>query len=289
MRSKLEYLTFVGIGFFLRLLGIKNARRFSIGIALFFFYLLPIRKKTTIENLKLAFPTYSGNQINKAAFNAYKSFAITLTEILILPFLSKKIIESQVSYENLDLLLKKHKEGRGVILLSAHYGNWEIGALALGSATGIPLSVIYQPLRNPYVTNFINKMRTRWNNKAVQLGVSLREIYSTLNEKNIVAIVADQRGKPDGLKVNFFNRETAVRNGYAALSEKLKIPILMGLVTRQKDYTYKIELTELNMENFSSDAKMREKELVQRYFNFLEANIKDDPGQWLWMHKIWKY
>jgi KDO2-lipid IV(A) lauroyltransferase len=178
---------------------------------------------------------------------------------------------------------------KGVILLSAHFGNWEYVAASASLQVDLPFHVVVKPQRNPYVTNWLNKMRTKWNNKVISLGISIREIYKNLKEKNLIAMVADQRGPYEGIRVNFFGIKTAVYSGTAALALKTKAPIIYGITVRQPDYSYNVVLEEISMENLPENEEDRIIELSQRHTSYLEKFIRQYPEQWLWMHKRWKY
>ena len=271
------------------MLGLNLSRRFSFLIAVLFYYVIPIRKKTVLENLHNAFPDYNEKKIKSIAFGSYKSFAIALAEILYIPAMSREDIKKQVDCNNLELISEKYEENNGVILLSAHFGNWEFMATSLAAQLNIPISVVIKPQRNPYVTNWMNKARTKWNNEIVPLGISIRQTYQTLIDKKVVAMVADQRGPEESIKINFFGRELTVLTGPAVLSLKTGAPVLYGISVRQDDYSYKSVMTEISKENLPESNEEKIKELSQRHMSYLEGFIRKYPEQWLWMHKRWKH
>jgi len=289
MKNKIEYLLFLGWGFLIRLLGLSLSRKLSFIPAALFFYIIPIRKKTTLDNLAMAFPEYSKKKIFRIAFASYRNFIITLSEILYLPKMDSSEIENAVKYSNVELIKKKYCENKGVILLSAHFGNWEYVAISASIQLGIPFHVIIKPQRNPYITEWLNKARTKWLNKVVPLGVSIRNIYLELKGKNIVAMVADQRGPLDGIRVPFFGRMASVYAGPAMLALKTKAPLLYGIGVRQPDYSYLAEIYEINTENLPERNEEKVIEISQRHTAYLERFIRQHPEQWLWMHKRWKY
>jgi Kdo2-lipid IVA lauroyltransferase/acyltransferase len=289
MKNKLEYILFLSLSFITKLFGLRLSRKFSKIIAGIFYYIIPIRKKTVISNLKKAFPELPSKKIRRIAYGSYKSFAIALIEILYLPYMEEEEAERNSNFLNLDLVEEKYQEKRGVILLSAHLGNWELNAASLGAQLNIPISIIVKPQRNPYVNKWLNDVRTRWNNKVVPLGSSIRQVYKELMDKNIVALIADQRGPADGIRVNFFGIKTAVYPGPAMLALKTNAPILYGIAVRQPDYTYKIVFKEISSENLPENNEDKIIELSQRHTSYLESVIRDNPEQWLWMHKRWKY
>ena len=289
MKNTIEYILFVGLSYFTRLIGLNLSRKFSFFIAFLFYYFIPIRKKTVFENLTNAFPEYSREKIKKIAFGSYRSFSIALVEILYMPFMTKEKMEKMVECSNPDLIIKKFNEQKGVILLSAHYGNWEYIAASVGLQVGIPLKVVIKPQRNPFVTKWLNKVRTRWKNEVVSLGISIRQVYKELKEKNIVAMVADQRGPAEGLRVNFFGRKVSIYPGPAIMSLKTNAPIIYGINVRHHGYKYKTYLYEIDKNNLPENEEEKIIELSQRHASYLEKIIRENPEQWLWMHKLWKY
>ena len=206
-----------------------------------------------------------------------------------IPALSKEEIINILPITNADLISKKYSEGKGVILLSAHFGNWEYIAASVSARINIPFHVVVKQQRNPYVDSWMNKARTRWINDIIPLGISIRQIYKELKNKNILAMVADQRGPQEGIRVNFFGISTAVFSGPALLAVKTGAPLIYGLTIRQQDYSYKVILEEIDLSNLPENEEEKIIEISQRHTSFLEKYIRQYPEQWLWMHKRWKY
>jgi KDO2-lipid IV(A) lauroyltransferase len=166
MKNKFEYIAFVSFSFIFRILGLNLSRRVVAPLlASIFFYLIPIRKKVVLENLHIAFPENDFDSNNKLAFKIYLSFAITLVEIMSLSFLDISRLLEAVDCSNPELIVDKFNEGKGVILLSSHFGNWEFGAISVALQTELPFSVVVKPLRNPLVFKWMNKGRTKFGRK----------------------------------------------------------------------------------------------------------------------------
>lgn len=289
MTDKIEYFIFVLFSYLFKVTGLKTARKISTLLALIFFYIIPIRKDTTIENLSNAFPGYSKNKIKKIALGSYKSFAIALIEILYIPWMTEEEVKNAVRCSNLEFVKEKYEMGKGLLLISAHFGNWEYMAISMGAQLNVPLYVVVKPQSNAYVTKWLDNMRIMWGNKIVPLGISIRQIYKELKDKNIIAMVADQRGPAEGIRVNFFGRRTSIYPGPAILALKTNSPILYGISIRQPDYSYKTEFYEISTENLPEKDEDRVIELNQRMFDYLESYVSKYPEQWLWQHKRWKY
>ena len=242
-----------------------------------------------MENLTYSFPDFDKRKIRQVAFRCYKSIAITLVELLAIPWLKKDEMEKMVKCENPELIVNYYNQGKGVILLSAHFGNWEYIALSVSLQIGIPFCVVIKPQRNPYVTKWLEEARTKWINKVVQSGVSVRTVYKVLLDKNIVAMVADQRGPSDGPRLDFMGRPASFFAGPAVLALKTGAPMLYSIPVRQKDYTYKARVFEVSKDNLPESEEEKIKEITRRHKEYLESFIREYPEQWFWMHKRWKY
>ena len=289
MKNRIEYILFIFFSRCFKFFGLNLSRKFASILAFTFFYLIPIRKKVVLKNLHIAFPENDIVTNKKLAYKIYLSFAITLVEILYLPYMSKNNIALAVECSNPELIIEKYNEGKGVILLSSHFGNWEFIAISVAIQLQLPFSVIVKPLRNPLVFDWMNKSRTRFGNEVVQLGISIRKTYQTLKEKKIVAMVADQRGPAEGVKVNFFKKNVAVYTGPAVLAIKTGAPLICGIPIRDKNYKYKTTLVEISVDNLPENYDEKVIELSQRYISYLEKVIREIPEQWLWMHNRWKH
>lgn len=289
MKNRIEYILFILFSLCFRLLGLNLSRKFAAILAFVFFYLIPIRKKVVFNNLKIAFPENDYRTNKKLAFKIYLSFAITLVEIMYLPYMKKEKLINAVKCSNPELIVEKFKEGKGVILLSSHYGNWEFGAISVAIQVQLPFSVIVKPLRNPLVYEWMNNARTKFGNEVVPLGISIRKTYQTLKEKKIVAMVADQRGPREGVMVDFFGKKVSVYTGPAALALKTGAPLICGIAVRDKDYKYKMVFVEISQHNLPDGEEEKILEISRRYTSYLERVIRGNPEQWLWMHNRWKH
>ncbi|HMN16669.1 MAG: lysophospholipid acyltransferase family protein [Ignavibacteriota bacterium] len=289
MKNRIEYILFLALSYLCRLIGLKMSHKTAKILAYLFFYFIPIRKDVVIDNLTKAFPDKSEKEIRTIAFNTFHSFLITLVEILYLPWTTEEQLNDIVKFFNLDIFEKRYLENNGLIVLSAHFGNWEYCAIAGGLITQRKFSVIVKPQRNPLVNDWLNKVRTKWNNEVVTLGVSIRNVFAVLMKKEIVAMVADQRGPEESIKLDFFGRKTSVYTGPAVLSLKMNTPLIIGIAVRQPDFRYKIVLEEISRDNLPENYEEKIIELSKRMIEYLESYIRKYPEQWFWMHRRWKH
>jgi KDO2-lipid IV(A) lauroyltransferase len=289
LKNILEYIPFLFLDKIVAIVGLNLSRKLSVILAFVFFYVIPIRKRVVFSNLRKAFPEFDEKKVKEVAFGCYKSILTSFFEILYMQKMSRTEIINMLSVDNADLITKNYKEGKGVILLSAHFGNWELIATSVSTRINIPFHVVVKHQRNPYVDRKINSMRVKWGNEIVSLGISIRNIYKELKNKNLVAMVADQRGSADGLRIKFFGIETAIYPGPAMLAVKTGAPLIYGITIRQPDFSYKVILEKISLEKLPNNEEEKVKEISQRLASFLEKYVRQHPEQWLWMHNIWKY
>lgn len=288
MKNLIEYILFRAIGFIIRIIGLKGTRAFAKVLALFLFYIIPIRKSVVINNLKIAFPEKSDSEIYKIAKLNYISFATTFAELLFIPSLTKEKVLKLNSIDNEESLIKTMTQSKRTILMTAHFGNWEIGSLIISSLLNKNFAVMFKPQRNNYVNDYINRLRENFGNTTIPTGLGIKEIYKILLSGGIIGAVADQRGHPDGLRVNFFNRSTAIFTGAFTMAIKSNALILFALLIRKPDGNYRLVH---HVIDYDSSKNLEENVAFtsQKYFELLEHYIRQNPEQWFWMHKIWKY
>lgn len=287
-KNNIEFFIFDFLTGIFRLLGFYNARKTAGIFAFIFYYIIPIRKKVVLENLKIAFPKKTLKERKRLAYLNYKSFLITFIEITCAADLSQDEIEDLVNCD-LETIRKVYSKNQGLIFLTAHFGNWEITGLSVASQLGIPFSVLAKPMRNNLVNDVLDRSRELLGNKVIKLGASVREIYKEIKEKKIVALVGDQRGPKEGMRVKFFGRDTAVYSGTAAIALKTGAPILVGMIIRQPDYSYIVEFTEIDHSILKGKEEEKIFQINQKYMSILEQAVCKHPEQWFWMHNIWKY
>lgn len=289
-KNKVEFAGWIFFTKVVHIIGVKRIPILAKILAKIFFYIIPIRKNTVISNLNKAFPEKSKSEIKKIAYNNFVSMGITFMEIMALQQMDEEQVISLSDINNIELAQSKVNTGKGSILLTAHLGNWELGALTMGLVLEKRINVLVKKQRNKLVADWMSEIRERFNNKEIPLGASVRELYKTLISGGVVGIVGDQRGKKeDGIVVQFFNQPTVTFQGFAALAIKNRVPIVVVLNIRKSSGKYVFDIEEIDYENLPESLPDQIVELNQRYMTILENKIMEAPEQWLWMHNIWKY
>jgi KDO2-lipid IV(A) lauroyltransferase len=206
-----------------------------------------------------------------------------------IPKMSKDELYARVTCKEIPELKEIYNEGRGLIFLTAHFGNWEYGAISVPMQMGTIMYPIVKPQRNPYVTDWLKKMRETHGNRVIPLGMSIRDIYKVLKDGKLLGVVGDQRGPKGGMRVKLFGRDTSIYSGTAELVLKLKVPIFVLFAVRIEGSQFTAFTEQIEIDNLPEEYDEQVKEINQRYMNLLEKYVRLYPEQWFWMHNIWKY
>ncbi len=285
----LYYIVFRLVAEFVSLFGIKSAGYFGKMLGLVFYYLIPIRKSVVIENLTRAFPDLSQKKIKNICKKNYQSFGITLCEIFALQRETTESIKTRFFYSDSSPMTDITPDSGRAVMLTGHFGNWELGAIAAAFFFNREITVLYKKQSNRYISEWMVRLRQKFGNKTVALGVSVREIYKVIKEEGIIGIVGDQRGPREAVKVDFMGIPTSVYTGTAEIALKTNTPIYMVFTIRQKDCRYEFRTLKLDYTHLPGSFSEKAVKICEIYMAELSKIIREHPEQWFWMHKIWKY
>ncbi len=289
MRDRLEYLLYSFIGSLVRLMPWEMVNPVGKSVGAFAYDFIPIRKKLTLENLRHAFPQKSAEEIDAIARGTYRNVVIALLEIFWFPRLTDAKLREIVSMADASIMDARLKEGKGLIMLGGHFGNWELNALAVGLLGRHQLTIIVQEQRNKYVDAFMSKNRVMFGSKLVVMKKSPREILAALQRNEVVAMLADQSGPQEGLFVEYFGRPASTHRGPAVFSVRTGAPVVMSFILRKEDGRYEVVFEEVDTRSLSGSEDEKITELTARHVAVLEKYATLYPDHWLWMHKRWKH
>jgi Kdo2-lipid IVA lauroyltransferase/acyltransferase len=182
------------------------------------------------------------------------------------------------------LLQKEH----GVIMLTAHYGNWEILGYAMATF-GFETTAVARPLDNPYVNEWLLGVRERMGHRIIAKKGAVDEVIATLEKHGSVGMIADQNAGPKGIFVDFFGRKASTYKSIGLLAMEYEVPIVVGCA-RRLDNTFRFTVGAQDV-IWPADWKDQPDPLryiTQRYTKAIEDLVRKDPGQYLWVHRRWK-
>lgn len=289
MKERIEYLLFLLLHGIARLLSFNVATKTGAFLGLTVFSFTRIRKGITLDNLRHAFPEKTESELRAVARGAFKTYGIAITQMLWAGSASVDELKSKVRLGDTGVVERALSWGKGLILMSGHFGCWELLVSSLRLLLGIPFVVIVQTQRNRRINALVDRLRSRFNNQTVPMGPSVRQVMMALREGKIVALLGDQSGPRESVFVDFFGRPAATHRGPAAFSMRNDTPIIMVFLVRSGDGTYDAIFEEVDRSGLTGSADENVLELTRRHTRVLEEYIRRYPDHWLWMHKRWKH
>jgi KDO2-lipid IV(A) lauroyltransferase len=263
---------------------------FAKGLAAVGYRFVKKQRKIALESLTLAFgqekPQEEIEQIAKDCFTFMAKSGVELLFLMDRPELLKKRVEI-VGKDNLDNALLK---GQGVILVSAHFGNFPLlmARLALG---GYKVAGIMRSMRDSRVERIFLAKRNRLNIKTIYSqprNVCVNSTIESLRNNELVFIPIDQNFGTGGVFVDFFGRKAATATGPIVLAKRTKAMVLPCFIIRQKDDTHRIIFERpLDLEEGKNSRETIALN-IQKLTSIIEAYIRKYPAEWGWVHRRWK-
>jgi Kdo2-lipid IVA lauroyltransferase/acyltransferase len=288
MMDLISYLILIFLTGIIKLFPFRFNQRVAKFYGALFYYILPYRKKVAKTNLKLAFAEKNENELTRILKGVYKHFTSVLAEVACLPKINSGNYKNYVQIINEDLVHNKIKEGKGLIVLTAHFGNWEIFAHTFGLMLNSEFNSVVKKLKNKYVDNWVTNSRRLVGNKMIEMNSS-REIVRVLNNKETLFLLGDQSAPKESIKTKFFIDNVPTFQGAASLALKFHVPVFFAVAVRNPDLTFTINFQVLKTENYTEYNVVNITKLTQDYINLLTESIRKYPEQYLWFHRRFKH
>lgn len=213
----------------------------------------------------------------------FQYFGKYLVDFFRLAHLDRAEVDRQVSIEHGERLAEAFARGRGVVLVTAHLGNWELGGAVL-CALGYPVSAVVAPERLPRLERLLSRQRERRGVRTVQVGKSARTLLRRLRAGECVALLADRDFSREQRELELFGMPVHLPRGAAWLAHRAGAPVLPVFLLRQEDDTY---LLRVHAPIDPSSAGGVD-ETHARIRDALQAEIAAHPHQWFVFHDFWK-
>ncbi len=249
---------------------------------------LGIRRDVVESNLRLAFPEADDAWIERTSKAAYRHLGREAAAMLRLSKLDPEQVRRlvEISPAAWTAFEESLSEGRGVVLATGHYGNWEMAAAAV-AAHGVPIDAIVKRQSNPLVDRRIQEARAALGVSTVDMREAARRIPRALLSGHAVGIVADQDARRNGVWVPFFGTLASTHRGPAVFALRLGSPLFAAVARRLPDGRYFLDGQRIDTtptDSFEDDVVR----LTAALAAHLESEIRKDPTQYFWFHKRWK-
>jgi KDO2-lipid IV(A) lauroyltransferase len=246
--------------------------------------ILGVRKAVVMQQLSLCFPEKSSIEIYRLTKKIYSELAITVVEVFTLPskYLMKRI--QIIGYDNIQ---KARNMGKGVIIVTGHFGNWEL-IPQLVAREHSPVSGPAAKIKNPFINRYIENKRAHFNLVAFKIKNAFLYITKALKKNEVVTLVIDQRARKHGIESEFFGQKAYLHSSAAQLAIRFEVPIVYAYDVRDAKGYHKVYFHEPVVYKNLEYTKENIYKITVETHSVLEKYIKEYPHLWFWVHRKWK-
>ncbi|MGC8865396.1 MAG: lysophospholipid acyltransferase family protein [Bacteroidales bacterium] len=258
----------------------------SDGLRVFLFSLVRYRTKVVRGNLERLFPDKPTEWKN----NTLKAFYGNLSDIIVESIkgygMPSHELLKRFNLENVEELSRIEALYPRIIIASAHCGNWEWGAITAPLLLNYSTYGLYKPLSNPFIDRWMRQRRAKEGMHLVPISAT-SSMFKNQSEKAAYFFITDQHPsrRQNAIWVRFFDYPTAWIHGLEKYAHLHRLPVFYFGIRRQGRGQYKVYIREIALH----PEELPWGEITRRYVKVLEEAIKEDPANWLWTHRRWKY
>ncbi|UCF91687.1 MAG: lysophospholipid acyltransferase family protein [Desulfobacterales bacterium] len=254
---------------------------------LLYFLAIP-QRRTVRRNLRFIHPEWSRSQIQRFSKRNFQHYGITCLEIAQSVFSSREDILAKFRISGEEHLLQALDQKKGVIIVSAHLGNYEMALQYPACHLQRPLTGVAKKLRHRLLNRWIHQSRTRLGNKIIYKKGALPAMIQTLRRGELLGILIDQSRYALGLEVDFLGRRATATSAPAMLALRCKSPVVPVFCTREADGVLAIQveppLDLTRTKDLRSDLRIN----TQKMAAAVENAVRKCPEQWFWFQRRWK-
>lgn len=289
MRQLLEY---APVWLLVRLLGIlprPAARMIGILIGWLVYISYPRLRRVGHRNLQLAFPEKSYKERKRILRGVYRSLGRLLGEFCQFPNYNRENASRIAVYQGFENYESAAKLGKGVLLLTGHFGGWEVGSY-VHSIHGHPMKIVFRPLDNVYLNRVTEEYRSGFGNQLLSKQDFARGLLSAMHNGETVGILMDTNmTPPQGDFVPFFGIPACTATGIARVALKTGAAVVPAFTIWDEELgKYRIEFSPAIKLVRTGDTEADVLTNTALFNKAIEDVIRRHPDQWLWVHRRWK-
>ncbi len=246
-------------------------------------------RRIALRNLALAFKDKDFREREQIARAVFRNLGRVLAEFTYIPRLNRQNVGEHVTIEGLENFSRANAKGKGVLFLTAHFGNWEWMAASFPLIVGQRCHVIVRPLDSRFWDGFVERLRTWTGNRIVPKQKAMGRLLRLLKNGEIIGILLDQNmAWQEGVFVNFFGELACTNFGMTSLALKTGAPVVPTFNIRQEDGSYRIifepEVPLIQTGDKDQDIQKN----TELFTRIIERYVRNYPDHWLWLHQRWK-
>jgi KDO2-lipid IV(A) lauroyltransferase len=246
-------------------------------------------RRVGLRNLEIAFPEMPEAERRAILTRVFDGMGRQLAEFARFPRLTKDNIAEVAVHDGLENFLAAQQRGKGVLLLTGHFGAWELGSFA-HSLYGYPIKIVVRDLDNRLINNFVRRYRTLHGNSTFDNREFARTLISSMRAGDTVGILMDTNmTPPQGEFVDFFGHLAATASGMARVALKTDAAVVPAFTLwDEKLGKYRIRFEPMLELVRSGDAEADATANTALFTKSIEACVRENPDQWIWVHRRWK-
>jgi KDO2-lipid IV(A) lauroyltransferase len=249
-------------------------------------YLLGIRRRVALENLRAAFPERTESELRRIARGAYRNLALGALEALTVNQLSDAALAQAVVTDDWAPIEAAYQAGRGLLVASAHFGSWELFAEVM-SRRGHKLSAVVRPLRGAFNERLVESRRASGIGLIAPRG-AIRESVKALRQGSAVAMLIDQAiAAKASAAVPFFGRLASTTLALSAAARRSGAPAFVVMAAREGGRLRMFVEGPFPVPD-TGDPRADLIAHTARLTSVIESYVRRYPEQWLWLHRRWK-
>jgi len=254
--------------------------------AYFGFYISKYRRTVVHKNIKNSFPDLSLEERFALEKRFYFHFMEVFAELIKSYSFKRSDWEERCKLVNPELLRAHLDKGEPVLLMSGHTANWEWPAHSISRQIGYPMEFLFKEIKKNTYQGIMHELRTRHGGHPIPKETALREILKRKDQPRVIGILADQSPSIGTEKtwLNFLNQETAFYVGVEKIAISVGYPVYFSDTVRVAKGKYEVTFKPIAQPPYEQDTR-----IIQKYASLLEESIKENPSDYLWSHKRWKY
>lgn len=257
--------------------------------ALFFYTIDKKHRRIAQVNLDLAYEDKL-SQAEKIAIikGCYKTLVYTLADFFKNQGASKEEVLEKVTFHDETFLINPLKEGKKIIIMTAHYGNWELLSLSI-AAKFTPLAIVGRDLESDVMNKILTKNREQFNIELLSKTGAMKGMVKALKNTRPVGILVDQNtSETEGVLIDFFGKKARHTPSVAVLAKKFDAVIVPAYITMRDSKNFDVRFYEEIVMEDSGDKEADILKCVQAQADVTQKIIEDKPEEWFWLHQRWK-
>jgi KDO2-lipid IV(A) lauroyltransferase len=242
---------------------------------------VPKLRRVARKNLSFAYPQLSESDREQLITGVFRNVARMILAIAWFPDLNASNIGEWIGYEGLEHYQNAKRCGRGILIATAHLGNWELSAFAHALMTE-SMNVMVRPLDNLMIDRLVERRRTLSGNRLIYKQDGARAVLRALRNNEAVGILIDQNtAETEGIFVDFFGKAACANSGFVKLAYHSRAPVVPGFAVWEEPGRYVL--------HFRPPIEMTGDEArdTQHIHSEMENIIRLYPDQWMWIHRRW--